>query len=141
MVTNFDLVMRTDTWGQCSRDSECARSAHGESSIYLNVVMGPGALCIPGGGVTGPVPGVPGWGSGGARGGAGGPGWVGEGPGDAPAGPRGVPGGSRGVAGRLPGVPEESRGSPEEAEAPSKLPKGSPGVLPGCPRLQNVWFS
>ncbi len=82
--------------------------------------------------------GGPGGGPGASGGGSGGPGGAREGPGDAPAGSRGVLGVSRGVTGRLPGVPEESRGSPEEAEAPSKLPKGSPGELPGCPRLQNI---
>ena len=55
-----------------------------------------------------------------------------EGPRDAPAGSRGGPGGSGGVAGGLPGAPEGSCGSPEEAGDPSKLRKGSPGVLPGC---------
>ena len=74
-------------------------------------------------------------------GGSGEPGGAREGPGDAPAGSRGVPGGSRGVASGLPGALEESRRSPEGAEALSKLPKGSPGVLPGCPRLQNVRLS
>ena len=49
--------------------------------------------------------------------------------------------GPGGGAGGRPGGPEEARGSTEEAEAPSKLPKGSSGVLPGCPRRRNVRFS
>ena len=64
-------------------------------------------------------------------------------PGEARCRTRGVPGSPRGLTGGRRWTPRTSRVPrvPEDAEAPSKVPKGSPGVLPGCPRLQNVRFS